>query len=98
MVDEFAPKGPVEQARMDVANALVIASRKLEQAIKNRDHNAPLPMDVYNAYAASSICSRYLHRHLSSLVCRHTDAGAKGTPRAPELLSNPHHQGFHGPQ
>lgn len=51
MDDEFAAKGPREQARMDVANALVIASRKLDRAIKNRDHNAPLPMDVYKAYA-----------------------------------------------
>ena len=49
-VDEFAPKGPLEQAREDVANALQAASRKVGQAIANRDNGAPLPPDVFNAY------------------------------------------------
>ncbi len=48
--DEFAPKGPVAQAREDVGNALLTASRKLDRAIKNRDNNAPLPPDVFRAY------------------------------------------------
>ncbi len=49
-VDEFAPKGPLGQAREDVSNALLTASRKLDQSIKNRDNNGPLPPDVYKAY------------------------------------------------
>lgn len=48
--DEFAPKGPIAQARQDVANALLIASRKLDQTIKNRDSDAPLPTDVFDSY------------------------------------------------
>jgi hypothetical protein len=49
-VDEFAPKGPQEQAREEVANALLTASRKLDQAIQNRNNDVPLPMDVFEAY------------------------------------------------
>lgn len=47
---DFAPKPPVEQAREDVSNALLVAGRKVGQAIQNRDAGSPLPPDVFNAY------------------------------------------------
>jgi len=49
-VDEFAAKGPQGQARDEINNALQTATRKLGQAIANRDSGAPLPPDVFTAY------------------------------------------------
>ncbi len=46
----FPGVGPLAQAREAVRNSLLTASRKLNQAIKNRDNNGPLPPDVYKAF------------------------------------------------
>lgn len=47
---DFAPKPPVQQAREDVSNALLVAGRKVGQAIQNQDAGSPLPTDVFDAY------------------------------------------------
>jgi hypothetical protein len=51
LVGRLARADSPDQAREDVSSALLTASRKLDQAIRNRDNNGPLPPDVYKAYS-----------------------------------------------